>query len=151
MSLFFPSHIRLSKAINIKAEKDSIMGQIKDAGKWKTWYPGADSAKLYYENGVVKGVILDDKDPQHPVYIHINKEETDEVTAEFVGQKMRPVINGWRVIGYSAADSVTLQWYMDFHLRWYPWEKFRSLLLEKSYGPKMEKGLSNIKRLMQLQ
>jgi hypothetical protein len=36
---------------------------------------------------------------------------------------------------------------MDFHLRWYPWEKFGSLLLEKSYGTKMEMGLMSLKKL----
>jgi hypothetical protein len=149
ISLFFPSHIRISRAINIKAEKDSIMAQIRDAAKWKDWYPGLDTTKLFYENGIVKGVVLDDKDPDHPVYIHINKEEPDEITAEFVTKKMRPVVNGWRTISYSTNDSVTLQWYMDFHLRWYPWEKFSSLVLERSYGSKMELGLTRLKKLLQ--
>lgn len=148
-SLFIPSHIRISKAINIKAGKDSIMMQIRDAAKWKNWYPGLDTAKLYYENGIVKGVMLNDKDPDHPVYIHIIKEEPGEITAEFITQKRKPVINGWRTISYSTTDSITLQWYMDFHLRWYPWEKFSSLLLERSYGSKMEQGLTNLKKLLQ--
>jgi hypothetical protein len=38
---------------------------------------------------------------------------------------------------------------MDFHLRWYPWEKFASLLFEQSYGPKMEQGLGNIKKMVE--
>jgi hypothetical protein len=149
MSLFIPSHIRISRAVNIKAEKDSIMAQIKDAAKWKNWYPGLDTVKLFYENGIVKGVVLDDKDPDHPAYIHINKEEPDEISAEFINKKMRPVINGWKTINYPTNDSITLQWYMDFHLRWYPWEKFGSLLLEGSYGAKMERGLFNLKKLLE--
>jgi hypothetical protein len=149
MSLFIPSHIRISKAINIKAEKDSIMAEIRDPAKWKNWYPGLDIAKLYYEAGEVKGVMLNDEDPAHPVYISITKAGKDEITAQFISKKMRPVLNGWKTIGYSTSDSVTLQWYMDFHLRWYPWEKFSSLLLEKSYGPKMEQGLTNLKKIIQ--
>jgi hypothetical protein len=38
---------------------------------------------------------------------------------------------------------------MDFRLRWYPWEKFSSLLLEKRYGPMLENGLDNLKKLME--
>jgi Polyketide cyclase / dehydrase and lipid transport len=147
MSLFIPSHIRISKAINIKADRDSIMAPIRDAAKWKSWYPGLDTVKLLVIAGKVKGVVLDDKDPVHPVYIVINKVEPDEITAQFVSKSLKPVINGWKTITYSVSDSVTLQWYMDFHLRWYPWEKFGSLLLEKSYGIKMEQGLSNLKKL----
>ena len=149
MSLFIPSHVRISKAINIKAEKDSIMAQLKDAAKWKNWYPGLDTAKLFYEAGEVKGVILDDKDPLHPAFIIINKIESDEITAQFITKKMRPVANGWKTITYSTNDSVTLQWYMDFHLRWYPWEKFSSMLLEKRYGTMMEQGLTKLKALLE--
>jgi len=149
ISLFIPSHVRISKAINIKAEKDSIMVQIKYPERWKNWYPGIDSAKLYYKGGEVNGVILDNKDSLHPVYLAITKVQPDEITAEFITTKMRPVVNGWKTISYSTTDSITLQWYMDFQLRWYPWEKFRSLLLEGSYGAKMEKGLTNLRTVIQ--
>jgi len=40
-----------------------------------------------------------------------------------------------------------VQWWMDFKLRWYPWEKFSSLFFENIYGAQMEKGLDNLKRL----
>ena len=56
---------------------------------------------------------------------------------------------GWNFYATEIPNSVTVQWYMDFHLRWYPWEKFSSLLLEKRYGPMMEKGLGNLKALVE--
>jgi hypothetical protein len=71
------------------------------------------------------------------------------VTAQFITKKMKPVATGWKTISYPNNDSVTVQWYMDFHLRWYPWEKFGSLLLEKSHGARMEQGLTNLKKLIQ--
>ena len=148
ISLLIPSHVRISKAINIRADKDSIMAQIRNPVRWKSWYPGIDTTKLLYKAGEVKGVILDDKDTLHPVYLEITKELPDEITAQFITSKMRPVVNGWKTIMYSTTDSVTVQWYMDFHLRWYPWEKFRSLLLEGAYGLKMEKGLTNLRDVL---
>ena len=57
------------------------------------------------------------------------------------------VINGWKIYQHSQVDSLTLQWYMDFQLKWYPWQKFGSLFYENTYGVMMEKGLSNIKEL----
>jgi len=149
ISLFIPSHVIISKAINIKAGNDSVMAQIKDASKWKNWQPGMDTSRLLYIEGVVKGVVLDDKDPANPVYIMIDKTSVDEVRAQFITKKMKPVITGWKTITYPNNDSVTVQWYMDFHLRWYPWEKFGSLLLEKSHGARMEQGLTNLKKLLQ--
>ncbi len=149
ISLFIPSHVIMSKAINIKSGKDSVMAQISNAANWKNWQPGMDTSKLLYIAGEVKGVILDDKDPQHPVCIKIDKIEPDQVTAQFITKKMKPVVIGWKAISYPNNDSVTVQWYMDFHLRWYPWEKFGSLVLEKSHGARMEQGLTNLKKLLQ--
>jgi hypothetical protein len=36
---------------------------------------------------------------------------------------------------------------MDFKLRWYPWEKFKSLFFENIYGAHLERGLGNLKEL----
>lgn len=141
ISLFIPSHVRISKAINLKADKDTVMSHIGDPVKWAGWYPGLDSARLFYENGIMKGYILD---RQSTAYIVLTGKTENEVTAEFVGPQLNPVINGWKLV--NSRDSLTLQWYMDFHLRWYPWEKFASLLLEKSYGTKMEQGLAGLKK-----
>jgi len=145
ISLFIPSHIRISKAINITASGDAVFEQINDPRKWKNWFPDLDSAKLYYEEGVVKGVIIDDSSRQ---YIKITGITKGEVITELRAGP-RTIISGWKMIDPAQPNSTTLQWYMDFHLRWYPWEKFASFLFEKSYGFKMEQGLNNIKKLLE--
>jgi hypothetical protein len=38
---------------------------------------------------------------------------------------------------------------MQFKLRWYPWEKFASLLFEKQYGTQMEAGLNKLKAYLE--
>ena len=144
ISLFIPSHIKLSKALNVGADKSEIMLQISEPLNWKAWYPGLDSAEILYKDGKAIGWTFNRKGKAD---IEIIKKTPDEIQAAFKGENMRPVINGWKVVTYSQTDSVTVQWYMDFHLRWYPWEKFASLLLEKSYGPQMEQGLTNLKVL----
>lgn len=53
---------------------------------------------------------------------------------------------GWQLHRSNPQDSATLQWYMDFHLSWYPWQKFGSLFYENNYGRMMEQGLYNLKR-----
>ncbi len=122
------------------------MAQISDPQKWKNWYPGLDSAKLIYEQGVLNGAMIGQESTASLI---INKRDSNEVNAQFITKKMRPVLNVWRILEAPSKDSVVLQWYMDFHLRWYPWEKFSSLVLEGSYGSKMEQGLSNLRKLLQ--
>jgi hypothetical protein len=43
----------------------------------------------------------------------------------------------------------TVQWYFDFVFRWYPWEKFSSIVYDKQLGPAMEKSLNNLKDLIE--
>lgn len=143
ISLFIPSHVRISRATNVGASPSAIMPVLQDPARWKEWYPGLDSAALYYENGVVKGVKMT---PDGNVSLVLRENKPAEVITEF-RSSMRPVVNGWNVISHPGSDSTTVQWYMDFHLRWYPWEKFTSILFDRWYGPKMEKGLENIRHL----
>ena len=149
LSLFLPTHITLSKAINIKAPADSIAAMVKNPLNWKSWYPGMNNDLPYYENGVLKGMIVNNSDPQNPVYLKLDKNEGNLITALFVGKNMKPVVNTWRVIEHTPTDSLALQWAMEFDLRWYPWEKFASLALEKTYGPKMEQGLIELRKRVQ--
>jgi Polyketide cyclase / dehydrase and lipid transport len=146
ISFLIPSHIKISRAINIRADKTVVMAEIHDAFNWRKWYPGLDSASVIYDGEMAKAWILNKKSQAK---IEMKSASEDEVTADFTGGKTKPVINTWRIIGSPSADSVTVHWYMDFHLRWYPWEKFASLLLEKSYGPKMEQGLTTLKELVE--
>ncbi len=128
ISLFFPSHIRISKAIDINSNRDSVLVQLNDPANWIKWYPRADSLQ---------------------VVMKITSSSDSSVTAVTSGAGVRETATGWNLYPSSAPNTVTVQWYMDFHLRWYPWEKFSSLLLEKRYGPLMEKGLGNLKTLLE--
>ncbi|MEI9946010.1 MAG: SRPBCC family protein [Chitinophagaceae bacterium] len=142
ISLFFPSHVHISRAVQVQANKDSILDLINNAANWKQWFPGADSAEVVLEDGKIKGIQTANS------ALVITNVSDSSVLAENRGPASKKGGMGWNVI---AADngSVTVQWFADFYLKWYPWEKFTSLLLDKSYGPRMERGLANLKTLVE--
>lgn len=145
ISLFIPSHVQISKAVLIDAPKEDVMTQIADPKNWRNWYPFAGASALYYENNIVKGLVLDESRHQ---YLIITDVKENEVTAAYTlpGRKIK---TGWQLAPATGASSVTLQWYMDFQLRWYPWEKFSSFMFEKIYGPQIQQGLNNLKSLLE--
>ena len=145
-SLFIPSHVIISKAINIGVARDNINGQIADIEKWKYWYPGFDTLQLI-ELDKKNGAVVSAK--TKGISIVLSEIRDTVIVAEFRSAAKRPIVNNWHTITYQHTDSVTLQWSMNFHLKWYPWEKFSSLLLEKRYGPQMEQGLVNLKVLLE--
>ena len=128
ISFFFPSRVRISKAIDINADRAEVMAQLADTANWRNWYPGIDSAESF------------------PV---ISSVTDSTVTASSNMANGRKGITGWNVYRAAIPNTVTVQWYMDFRLRWYPWEKFSSLLLEKRYGSLIERGLEKLKALFE--
>jgi len=142
ISLFIPSHVRIYKAIQINSSKDSVMNQVSNVSNWKNWYPGAVSLKFFYESAVIKGFVLDEHKKR---YLIIREKKDDEVTAEYILPN-KIIQTGWLVAANPQVNSVTIQWYMDFHLQWYPWEKFSSFLFERVYHPQLQQGLDNLKK-----
>jgi len=143
-SLFIPSHVRVSKAIDITASKDSVMNQLSDAANWKKWFPGGDTAVSIMIDGKIKGIGTGGN-----TGLVITAVNDSAVLTGVIGSKSKSGKSGWNIFDGSRPNTITVQWYMDFHLRWYPWEKLSSLLLEKRYGPMMEKGLDNLKKILE--
>ena len=131
-SLLIPSHVRISKAINVRAEKNSVMELVKDQQRWKEWHPAFmpnDSVEI------------------PPIQI-LNTRATDSsVIMDLRQGKKQKIVNGFNFFEHPGVDSITVQWYMDFHLKWYPWRKFGSLFYESTYGTMMQEGLQNLKNL----
>lgn len=127
ISLFFPSHVRISKAINIGAPADSVLRRLQTMSRW---HPAYDSS-----GGLPDTVLAG------------NRISPGEIDYTLLAEQNGSVRNGWKILSGLNPDSVTVQWYMDFKLRWYPWEKFSSMLFEGRYGPHMETGLGRLKQL----
>lgn len=130
-----PSEIRISKAVNLHAPPDSIFHYIKNESTWDKWHP------VFADSVSRKQWVLADKKTL------ASTDSTYVLQSQQSGRK--PVTSGWELYRFAQTDSVTLQWYMDFQLSWYPWEKFSSLFFEKSYGVMMEQGLTNLKQQLQ--
>lgn len=141
ISLFIPSHIRISKATNITTDDTVVYANINDLSSWRKWHPAmkelseTEIQELSDSSIYVKGTT-----------ISITQRKNDETIAEMSTNNGRRVLSGFKTIRHPG-DSSTLQWYMDFKLRWYPWEKFKSLFYENIYGVQMEQGLNNLKEL----
>lgn len=139
-SLFIPGNVRISKAMNIAEDDSTTFQQIDKLVKWIKWHPALkqvpDSEIVVQKDGSLK--IQDTR-------ISIIGSGDEEITTEIVQGERRPVISGFKIIRHPEGDSATLQWYMNFKLHWYPWEKFKSLFYENFYGVQMEQGLANLR------
>lgn len=129
ISLAIPSHVRISRATNLAARRDSVFALIKNESLWHPAYGDSTAAAQLKATNVSL------------------VEQTDSTLVYRLQQEgKKPVLSGWQVYGAPPADSLTLQWRMDFDVSLWPWQKFGSLLYESTYGRMMEQGLSNLKK-----
>lgn len=146
ISLFFPSQVRISRAVDIHASASLIHSQLSQPAQWRNWFPGVDTLPPILEAGKVIGI----KTPNGNALLLQQVGALQVTAAGNVGSSIDARM-GWNMLGNSSASHRTVQWYMDFEFDWYPWEKFVSLLLEPRYGPLMEKGLQQLKNYCEQQ
>jgi hypothetical protein len=141
ISLFIPSHVRISRAVNITAPRDSVAVYVGNIAHWQKWNHFINFEGL-----------------QHVSYTEsLLSSDQLQVKRDYLGADT--VKTTWRqpsgrtiagTYAWHTSGSVTVvQWYFDFHLRWYPWEKFGSIIFDKQLGPPMEKSLDNLKKLLE--
>jgi hypothetical protein len=131
ISLLIPSRVRISKAVNLPGGSNGqVWTLVRDTGRWSAWLPmlrpGVDNRHI------------------DPIRV-VGQERTDSTTIMQWQQGARDPLTTVFQIHHPDADSLTLQWYIDFDLGWTPWKKFGSLFLENTYGTMMQEGLENMK------
>ncbi len=137
ITFLIPSDIRLSKVVSVQAPKDSIFSLIKNKDQWPKWHPSFNSnnPSSIQKLKEVKTTIVSENDSL--------------LTMQWQVGDTKPVNNGWQLHKMGEDNDYTLQWFINFHSGWYPWEKLKTLFYENNYGKMMEQGLKNIKQQVQ--
>jgi hypothetical protein len=142
ISLLLPSHVRISRAIDINAPVEKIYPLLSDIKQWEKW----NEYVRAYHNRIAETDML--KADEIAIFITGNRKSL--VTADWQQPSGNKFGSGFAIIGANIAHShaiTTVQWYFDFHLKWYPWEKFQSIIYDQQLGPIMEKSLTGLKRI----
>jgi len=138
-SSLLPSVIRISRAVDITAANEKLRAQLTDLKQWEQWN---EFIKVLTDKKV-EGKRIQSKQ----LMITITGSNTNAVSTRWVQQNGKSFPAVYNMI---SNDSVTtLQWYFEFTLKWYPWEKFSSIIYDKQLGPQMEQSLLNLKRLLE--
>jgi len=141
ISSLIPSHVRISRAVNMHASQEASMGPVLKIEDWQGWnelVKGISPAKIQYR---IQQLNTDS------LSIKITHATADTIKTVWKSQSGREIAG---VFTFQQSGEVTIvQWYFDFHQRWYPWEKFASINFDKQWGPLMEKSLDNLKNIVE--
>jgi hypothetical protein len=140
-SLIIPSTVRVSRAIDITAPKDSLVPRLADLRQWHLWNIMVDNQEITNVHWAENKIASDQ--------MTITKKAVagDTLLTDWQQPNARVLNSGFTWI--ESDGQLVLQWYFDIKLRWYPWEKFGSIVFDKQLGPPMEKSLGNLKKLLE--
>jgi hypothetical protein len=129
--LLLPSHIVVSRAVNIKAKPITILPLVQNLQQWHLWMEGVDSTTLQQNQSVQITAVSDSL-----VVANWKTAEANYTT------KFRFI--------YNTGQAVTIvQWQFEQDVKWYPWERLSSLMNDKILGTLMEKNLAKLQLLVE--
>jgi hypothetical protein len=138
MSLLIPSKIRISRAVDITAPKDSVVQQLSDLRNWQRWNQLVTSPDINnpsYSNNSFTSDRLQ---------VMLQSVKADSIFTMWTQQGGKQIASAYTL--HVQDNTVVVQWYFDFKLNWYPWEKFGSIIFDKQLGPPMEYSLAELKK-----
>ena len=140
ISLLLPSHVRISRAIDINARRETIYPLLADIQQWERW---SEYIRAYHNRVAQPDMLKTDE-----VAVFITGKTDSLVTADWTQPSGNKFGSGFAIFGNTGGQGhTTVQWYFDFHVKWYPWEKFQSIVYDQQLGPEMEKSLNSLKQL----
>ena len=137
MSSLLPSHIIVSRAVDVRGSVSRIKDQAFQLQHWQYWMTDAKGQKgihSYNSNTLSIGETL-----VKPIAVT----DSSFTTAWTPGNNL---VSTFRIIDHHTPDSlVTIQWQMEQDVQWYPWQKFAAITKDEIWGAAMEKSLENLK------
>ena len=146
ISLLLPSSIIISRAVDINADITTVYPQVADLTNWKSWYANSDTASFIVSSRTTgKGAILT-LDKSTITFAEVDEKKIKAYWSKGAGTQMAGEFNFITAEGIEASH-ITVQWQIIHTVQWYPWEKFASIVVDKSIGSFMEKSLDKLKAI----
>ncbi len=144
LSLLFPSDLRVSRVINVAASRQKTYAAISDFRSWPAW------------NAFVRQTDITHTTYSSPSGGKGAELRSDQMVVRETDADSNGIALNWNLMGGKQfkggfelltpnSDSLTIQWYFDFHFRWYPWEKMGAFVYDRKLGPAMEESLKGLK------
>ena len=148
LSLFIPSKVVVVKGVVINARAEKIFTEIRNLQNWKHWQPvfKKDSAniKFYTDSSGVSNSCEWGSAGKKNNFI-IKSQQDNVVTASLLREGENEIFNTIRVLQLPDNNQVQVDWNVMIKLKWYPWEKFYGIFIEKISGQGYEDALNSLK------
>ncbi len=143
----FPSDMSVSRFIRINAPKDSVLKEVSDLRTWKKWNELIQSEVQGDSVKISQGRTDSNRIDALNLKIYLIRKTADSVITEWEGSAGKSFLG--KYIFSESGGQVVVEWTLEFHLHWYPWEKLASMFYDKELGPAMELSLVKLQNMIQ--
>jgi hypothetical protein len=152
LSLFIPSRLMVSRAVVINTNTAKAFSEISNLQNWKHWQPVFmnDSAKINFktdDNGISNYCEWESKGKKNAV--EITKKNNNSIAAVLKRSGENDVQNTISILPLADSNQVQAEWNVLIKLKWYPWEKFYGIFIEKISGQGYEDALNSLKNYVE--
>jgi hypothetical protein len=152
LSLFIPSKLMVSRAVVINANAGKVFSEINNLQRWKHWQPVfmSDSSQIHFKtdaNGISNYCEWESKGKKN--IVEITEKKNNSISALLKRSGENDVQNTISVLPLSDSNQVQAEWNVLIKLKWYPWEKFYGIFIEKISGQGYEDALNSLKNYVE--
>ena len=154
--LVMPSSAKLARGVIIQADSATVYKELSDVKDWNKWLPWivADSGAIVQLSPVTnepgsyfkwKGLCF-----KSGGTLTLKSFSNQEIKVLHQLQDMNDSEGGFRIrsVGTSGRET-EVQWFLEYKLKWYPWERFYGIFLDHIISPALDKGLNNLKEYIE--
>ena len=148
ISLLIPSSIVTVRAETVQADSIKLYSEIADLKNWKHWHPVfmQDSSKMIFSESstnVNDHVEWSSNNKKNKIVIAEKKFPYIKLLLQRDGENDMENILTLRQV--QEQGNMQVQWTSITKLKWYPWEKFSGIFIEKMSGSGYEAALASLK------
>jgi hypothetical protein len=154
ISLLIPNRIVTARAVTVQADSIKLFAEISDVKNWKNWHPvlKSDTAALTFStvtDQINSSVAWMQKGKSYKLIILEKKYPLVKINLQIDGEK--DIENILTLMPVQEQGNMQVQWQSINHLKWYPWEKFAGIFMEKMVGEGNEEALQSLKKYVEPQ
>ena len=148
ISLLIPSHIVTTRAETVQADSIRLYNEIADLKNWKHWHPVfmQDSANMEFSRSSINVndfAEWNSNSKKNRVVIVEKRFPFIKILLQREGENDMENILAVREV--QEQGNMQVQWTSITKLKWYPWEKFSGIFIEKMAGSGLEAALTSLK------
>ncbi len=153
ISLLITANVRVSRAVAIaNTSNNTIYQQTANLKNWKNWHPmfKAGIAQISFGD-TVTGKNADCTISYNNKITRLKIIAADTSSVKFVLQSAgeNEIENEISFTKLTDASEVRVEWRALTHLKWYPWEKFYAIFIDRITGPGYEDALNGLKEYLE--